>query len=848
MGLQLRQYQRECIEAVPERGRFLIQMATGLGKCFARDTEVLMYDGTVKKVQEIGAGDSVMGWDSLPRTVISLAHGVEPMYEVRQNKKKAYVVNESHILSLCITGISAHKKKYVMDNHFNRYTTGDIVNISVRDYLECTESFKHVAKGYSVSVDFTQDEPAPNYFDPYFLGLWLGDGNSRGLAITTPDLEVVEYIRDFAHLHDYEVIEREFDRPNKAKLYALKNTRHDAYMREFIRSELYLNKHIPHRYKTAPRDVRFRLLAGLLDSDGYLHKQDSSTFEYCSKSERLVSDVAFVARSLGLSAREFARYNRKYERDYYYCCIWGPTALIPTRIKRKQVVNNSNKHNLLTGISVRSCGVGEYFGFTLAEPDRRFLLADFTVVHNTVTFANIPRRGRTLILSHRDELVRQPLRYFDCTFGIEQAEHHSAGCEEVVSASVPSIVRRLNRFRPDDFDMIIVDEAHHAAAPSYRKILDYFTSRLVLGFTATPNRGDGIGLEDIFEDIIFERDLEWGIKNGYLSDIQCLRVDVGFDLRDVAMKLGDYSADDLDRAVNIESANQAIAEAYKRYAKGPTLVFGVSVAHAKALAAAIPGAVAVIGGEERTDTLEAFKRGEIPCITNCMVFTEGTDLPNVEVIIIARPTQNVALYTQMAGRGTRLYPGKERLTLIDCVGVSKMNICTAPSLLGLDADLLEPRDRAWVEGDIFELPETMARVMDEPKYWIRNATLVDMWARGRKYNLRGVNWFRTARGELVLGKPKIRLAAPDKLGRVFWNGQKVPYQKALDEIYTSLCKYHDDSRNLWDKTRAAKWGEYRASDKQTEMVKRFMPDYDTETMTKAEAAAIITRMFLGREI
>lgn len=845
--MDLRPYQRECIEAIPERGRFLIQMATGLGKCFARDTEVLMYDGTVKKVQEIRAGDSVMGWDSLPRTVVSLAHGVEPMYEVRQNKKKAYVVNESHILSLCITGISAHKKKYVMDNHFSRYTTGDIVNISVRDYLECTESFKHVAKGYSVSVDFTQDEPAPDYFDPYFLGLWLGDGNSRGLAITTPDLEVVEYIRDFARLHDYEVIEREFDRPNKAKLYALKNTRHDAYMREFIRSELYLNKHIPHRYKTAPRDVRFRLLAGLLDSDGYLHKQDGSTFEYCSKSERLVSDVAFVARSLGLSAREFARYNRKYERDYYYCCIWGPTALIPTRIKRKQAVNNSNKHNLLTGISVRPCGVGEYFGFTLAEPDRRFLLADFTVVHNTVTFANIPRRGRMLILSHRDELVRQPVRYFDVPVGIEQAGERSC-CEEVISASVPSIVRRLSRFSPDMFDVVVVDEAHHAAARSYRKVLDYFKPRLVLGFTATPNRGDGVGLEDVFEDIIFERDLEWGIKHGYLSDVRCVRCDIGFDLRDVSCRLGDFSADELEAAVNITSANKAVAEAYRRYAQGQTLVFAASVAHAEAIAREIPGSEVVIGGKDRSLTLERFRAGDLKCIVNCMVFTEGTDLPNVESVMIVRPTKNVALYTQMVGRGMRLFPGKNCLTLIDCVGASALNLCTAPSLLGLDASLLDPADRLPDEVDIFDVPEALERVMDVPRYWIRNAELVDLWAKGRRYNLHGVNWFRTARGDLVLGRPRFRLAAPDKLGRVLWNGRKVSYQRALDEVYKALCANYEDLRVLWDVSRARRWGEYRATDRQVEMVRRFLPDFDTDGMTKAEAGAILTRFFIGRDL
>ena len=106
------------------------------------------------------------------------------------------------------------------------------------------------------------------------------------------------------------------------------------------------------------------------------------------------------------------------------------------------------------------------------------------------------------------------------------AKEHSNGSEEIVIASVASLVRRLDRFSPDDFDMIITDEAHHAAAESYKKIYNYFHPRLHIGFTATPNRGDNVRLDDVFEDIIFERDLKWVIQNNYLSDINCLKADV----------------------------------------------------------------------------------------------------------------------------------------------------------------------------------------------------------------------------------------------------------------------------------------------------------------------------------
>ena len=484
-----------------------------------------------------------------------------------------------------------------------------------------------------------------------------------------------------------------------------------------------------------------------------------------------------------------------------------------------------------------------------AIPDRgSYLVQMATGLGKTVTFAAMPRRGRMLILSHRDELVHQPVKYFSVPVGIEQAGAHSSG-EEVISASVQTLVRRLGKFAPDMFDTVIVDEAHHSAAPTYRKILSHFTPRLTLGFTATPNRGDGVGLEDIFEDIIFERDLEWGIRNGYLSDIRCIRCDIGYDLRGVASRLGDYAQDELEKAVNITSANKAIAEAYQRYSKGQTLIFAVSVAHAKAIAAEIPGAEVVIGGEDRRDIVERYVQGETKCIVNCMVFTEGTDLPCTETVIIARPTQNVPLYTQMVGRGCRLYPGKEAMTLIDCVGVSKLTLCTASSLIGLDSSVLDAEDAERIPEDIsiFDLPDEVARVMDTPKYWIKNAKIVDLWAKSKKYNLHGVNWFKTARGGLLLGRPKFRLAPPDKLGRVMWQGKRVPYQRALDDVYRALCRNYADERSLWDKNIAKKWGEYRATDKQTEMVKRFLPDYNTGGMTKAEAGAILTRLFIGRE-
>lgn len=210
-----------------------------------------------------------------------------------------------------------------------------------------------------------------------------------------------------------------------------------------------------------------------------------------------------------------------------------------------------------------------------------------TGLGKTVTFANIPRQGRTLILSHREELVRQPLKYFDCPCGIEQGANHASPADEVVSASVQSLARRLGRFSPDEFDLIITDEAHHAAAKSYRRIFDHFQPRLHLGFTATPGRGDKVRLDDVYQDIIFQRDLRWGIQNNYLSDIFCRRVNIGYDLRGVRTSHGDYAPGELAEAM--DGTADAIAQAYRELATGATLIFAVSVEQAEEIAGESPG-------------------------------------------------------------------------------------------------------------------------------------------------------------------------------------------------------------------------------------------------------------------
>lgn len=484
-----------------------------------------------------------------------------------------------------------------------------------------------------------------------------------------------------------------------------------------------------------------------------------------------------------------------------------------------------------------------------AQKPGSYLVQMATGLGKTVTFANIPRRGRVLILSHREELVNQPRKYYDCSYGVERGGETSHG-EEVVSASVQSMVRRLDRFEPDAFDMIITDECHHAAASTYRKIYDHFRPRLHVGFTATPNRGDKVRLDGVFSKIIFQRDLRWAIRNGFLTDIHCLRVDIGYDLSAVHTRMGDYAPGELEEAM--EGTADAIAEAYRDYARGATLIFAVSVHQAEEIAARIKGAVVVTGKtRDRAGIIRDFTEGKIPCIVNVMVFTEGTDIPRVETVIVARPTQSEALYAQMVGRGLRLYPGKERLVLIDCVGVTgRKSLCTAPSLLGLDVSNVPPRKRDELQGDLFELPVKAAAASDVPESWIRNVEIVDLWAREQSYQTHDVNWFKMPDGSLVLSLPEKRkmvIPCPDALGMVtLKDGSRVAMQEVLDRAYAALEANLSEYRYLWDLNAVRQWGKKPATEAQLKIIGKRCRGFDTTDLTKGQASQILNRLFNGR--
>ena len=496
-----------------------------------------------------------------------------------------------------------------------------------------------------------------------------------------------------------------------------------------------------------------------------------------------------------------------------------------------------------------------------------YLISMATGLGKTVVFSRIKRKGRVLIISHREELVKQPLKYYDCPCGIEKGEETSHG-EEVVSASVQSLIRRLDKFKPDDFDIIITDEAHHAAAKSYKQIYSYFKPRLHLGFTATPNRGDKVRLDDVFEKIIFEKNLLWGIRNDYLTDIRCLRAKISWNLKPVKISMGDFQTSSLERAIDTDGINAEIADIYKKYAKGQTLIFATSVSHAENIAAKIQGAVVVSQKtKNRSRIIADFTARKIPCLVNCLIFTEGTDIPLIETVIIARPTKNQSLYAQMVGRGLRKYPGKDCLRLIDLVGVTDdLDICTAPSLLGLDMTGV-PKSRAYdVEGMLTDLKKVVDDAADCPENWVVNVKAVKLFAKQEGVDTFNINWTKKPNGDLVYqftNGDRIGVKAINELGKTrlmsytydeeegkfkYSESEETTLQLALAGAYRTFKYEHDDEKPLWDLDNYFVWQSEPATEKQLSYIKSKLSQEDfnavkmAASLTKGNCSQIINAL------
>ena len=396
----------------------------GIGKCLAPGTEVIKYDGTVVPVENIESGDFLLGPDSEPREVLSTTIGDGPMVEIRPVKGQPWRCNNVHVLTLVHSA------------------SGILVDVPVDKWAGWSGYRKARHKIVrSSGVDFGGDAPLfiPP-IDPYLLGLLLGDGSlTQGVHITTTDDEVHEAFLQSAY--EWGLTVKEYggeERSPTLRMVGPKGQSNPVW--EHIK-ELGLagtrsaDKFVPAGYLTHSRENRLALLAGLMDTDGSLN---FGTFDFMSKSSQLAADVAFLARSVGLSATERIKtveYNGE-DRTYHRVLISGHVDIIPTRIPRKQAEPRRQRNNVLhTGFTVEPIEDGTYYGFEL-DGDGRFLLGDFTITHNT-TMANTAKNPVNL--------------------DFDEGSHRSLNCPEVVDIYSWKDVSDIEVADLKPFSTVVVD-------------------------------------------------------------------------------------------------------------------------------------------------------------------------------------------------------------------------------------------------------------------------------------------------------------------------------------------------------------------------------------------------------
>lgn len=376
-----------------------------------------------------------------------------------------------------------------------------------------------------------------------------------------------------------------------------------------------------------------------------------------------------------------------------------------------------------------------------------------TIVFSHLAAREVRRGGRVLILAHRGELLQQAIAKLRSATGIEagleKAEETSAvDVDEipytVVVGSVQSMKsqKRLARFAPDEFTLIVIDECHHALTGTYRAVIDHFPKARLLGVTATPDRGDLRDLSEVFQTIAYEYSIVDAIRGGWLSPIFVQTVPLRIDLSGVAVQSGDFQAASLGSALD-PYLRQICREIKERCHDRKTIVFTPLIATSRKMLSLLGEAgianVREVNGEspDRAETLQWFADADKGCVLlNSMLLTEGYDEPSVDCIVVLRATKVRALFVQMVGRGTRLAPGKKNLLLLDFLWLTASHdLCRPACLLSDDAEVCETITKKQESKGCAELdlsPETLEDAISDTVKKREDALAKKLAAQSRK--------------------------------------------------------------------------------------------------------------------
>ncbi len=511
------------------------------------------------------------------------------------------------------------------------------------------------------------------------------------------------------------------------------------------------------------------------------------------------------------------------------------------------------------------------------EGRRRALVALPTGTGKTVAFAALIRRrgGRALVVAHRDELLAQAREKLVAagiaaeTIGLVKAASDETTAP-VVLASVQTLARSARRDRlvaatagAGAFATIVIDEAHHAPAQSYRAILDALETpgTLTTGWTATPGRR---GVRELFGAPVFSRDLVDMIAAGWLCDLRGRRVGIDLDTATLRRSHGDFIESDLARALGAADAPGAIVRAWRRWGEGrPTLVFaaGVDPAHGTAQAFGSAGVASealdgTSGAEQRAAVLDRFRTGATTVLVNCALFTEGVDLPHVGCVVIGRPTLSPLLYAQMIGRGTRLAPGKADCLILDLVGASDAHDLS-------DLAMGESADLRQLSG--LPLDDGASLLLTALENRDRRARLESLLSDRERLVARSVALFgRTAMHWLSIGEAHVlslgddgyvvvNPAGPDRFDvhRIRDDAATLIVRGATLDAATAVAEGYVRRHPSWRLAASdARWRSARASDKQLAYLRRIrgVPADVAAVLTRGEVSDLIDQRLAERRL
>lgn len=714
-GIELWDHQWDATCALLKSKRGVVKSPTG---CHRYGQRVIRQDGTFVEVQDVRVGDALLGADSFPRRVLGLCRGEDEMFEVRPLRGQPFVVNGDHVLSLVRT--KASKEPRVRKRvEYKSCQDHQVVNVTVREWLGWSRWKKHIHKLYAAEeVQFIrtqQDSDRP--VDPYFLGVWLGDGTKSldVVAVTTADAEIESLMRDQARLYGLRVSNHTYG--DRCSTWAIVGERKKSnLLLNQMRALFPAGIRIPAAYRTAPASVRRAVLAGLIDSDGHL---SSGRFDFVQKSRAIFEDTLFIARSLGLRARE-GKPKLVKGSLYYRVSISGALDTIPTRLLRKQAGPRKQvKNPLRVGFNVVPVGREPFYGFQL-DCDHLYLLDDFTVTHNsgktedifaTASYLWDARSWRSLILEPTKGLMRQTYErarvYFDDWITVGMAGDGERIEGNILIATAQTMqhwkpTRTKRGIQPAEawlrevlkgYEVLFLDECHRASSPMWYDIAMNSGALCRYGFSGTPIKDsqiDDMKLIGATGPIIFDVGATKLIDQGLAAKPKILMVmSPNASGPSIENEVEDEFEEEVER-LRLEAEKKksrkepATPSKYRlAYRRGiirneihnravvrgaqwmvdqgrKTLLLCRYKEHFNALAEMLEadgtkfiGVWGKTDNSDRDHAKEAMGSGKVSLVLATGIWDEGEDIPGVDGIVLAEGVKATTNSRQRVGRGMR---------------------------------------------------------------------------------------------------------------------------------------------------------------------------------------------------